>query len=128
MCVLVNVYMQQGIYVIMFGSLTVFTQSCVYSWHRIEHMLTLKKIHTSFYGQIIVIMNDCFGSSKTTLSCSNSLILSTLRIFTVNSCALLHQNGAKQTQPREKAQGLKSRGNQGQSAVVLSQGSHTGRA
>lgn len=46
-------------FIIMLGSLTVFTQSCVYDCHHIEHILTLKKSFTSFYGQMEIRMNDC---------------------------------------------------------------------
>ena len=64
MCVLVNGYTRQGMFIIMLGFLTVFTQSCVYSCHHIEHMFTLKKSSRSFYGQMKVRMNDCIVWSR----------------------------------------------------------------
>ena len=87
---------------IMFGSLTVFTQSCVYSWHRIEHTLTLKKIYTGFSGQIVVIMNDCLGSSKTTLSFSELLTQYSAYCYTQQLCFI--------TPKRCKANSAKGKG------------------
>lgn len=53
-----------GMFVMMLGSLTVFTQSCVCDCRHREHTLTLKESSTSFYGQMEIGMNDCIMWSR----------------------------------------------------------------
>lgn len=126
MCVLANGHTQHYGFFVMLGFLTecsLYKAVCIVSAP--YDMMNSKRNYTGFYGQIYktlqVIMNNYVGGPQDYSRFDDLLQrLQGLDILSYSADMIYYSKKIKSKQPREKSQGLKSRGNQGQALGVLS--------